>query len=85
MMVSGRDFPLSDTSTAEPANANSAKARGRPSKRTLKRKALLDGATGLFNARGISGTSLADVAETLGLSRASVYYYVNDRAELVFQ
>jgi len=61
------------------------KARGRPSKRHLKREALLEAATALFNARGIAGTSLTDVAEKLGLARASVYYYVNDRAELVFQ
>jgi AcrR family transcriptional regulator len=82
MMVSSRDYPPSEPA---PEVASPAKTRGRPSKRTLKRKALLEGATSLFNARGISGTSLADVAETLGLSRASVYYYVNDRSELVFQ
>jgi AcrR family transcriptional regulator len=62
-----------------------AKPRGRPSKRGLKREALLEGAAATFNARGIAATSLADIAERLGLSRASVYYYVNDRAELVFQ
>jgi AcrR family transcriptional regulator len=59
--------------------------RGRPSKHGLKRQALLEGAATTFNARGIAGTSLADIAEQLGLSRATVYYYVNDRAELVFQ
>ena len=52
---------------------------------SLKRQALLDGAIALFNARGISGTSLADVAETLGLARASIYHYVDDRSDLVFQ
>ncbi len=59
--------------------------RGRPSKRLDKRAALLDGATALFNARGIAATSLSDIAETVGLSRATLYYYVDDRAELVFQ
>ena len=54
-------------------------------KRQSKREALLAGAATLFNARGIAGTSLADVAEAVGLTRAAVYYYVNDRAELVFQ
>lgn len=67
--------------TAAPAPV---KTRGRPSKRGIKRQALLDGAAALFNARGISGTNLADIAERLGLSRATVYYYVSDRAELVF-
>jgi len=54
-------------------------------KRQSKREALLAGAATLFNARGIAGTSLADVAEAVGLTRAAVYYYVNDRSELVFQ
>ncbi|HEX3888766.1 MAG TPA: TetR family transcriptional regulator [Phenylobacterium sp.] len=63
----------------------SPKRRGRPSKHGLKREALLEAAAGAFNAQGIAATSLAEIAERLGLSRASVYYYVNDRAELVFQ
>lgn len=54
-------------------------------KRQSKRETLLAGAAALFNARGIAATSLADVAEAVGLSRAAVYYYVNDRSELVFQ
>ncbi len=54
-------------------------------KRQSKREALLSGAAMLFNARGIAGTSLADVAEAVGLTRAAAYYYVSDRAELVFQ
>lgn len=54
-------------------------------KRQSKREALLAGAATLFNARGIAGTSLADVAEAVGLTRAAVYYYVDDRDQLVFQ
>eukprot|EP01030_Chromulinospumella_sphaerica_P018183 gene18183-18035_t len=54
-------------------------------KRNLKREALLAHATRLFNLRGIAATSLSDIAEELGLTRASLYYYVNDRDELVFQ
>ena len=73
--------PLVDQGQAAPP----AKRRGRPSKHGLKREALLEGAAATFNARGIAATSLAEIAERLGLSRASVYYYVNDRAELVFQ
>jgi AcrR family transcriptional regulator len=66
-------------------DAGQRRKRGRPSTHTLKRHALLEGATELFNIRGISATSLADVASALGLSRASVYHYVKDRADLVFQ
>ncbi|MGA2952289.1 MAG: TetR family transcriptional regulator [Caulobacteraceae bacterium] len=66
--------------TAEPALR-----RGRPSHRGARREALLEGAAAVFNGRGIAATSLAEIAEALGLARASVYYYVDDRAELVFQ
>lgn len=75
----------SDDSLNAAGGASVGKARGRPSKRGARREALLEGAAGVFNARGIAATSLGEIAEALGLSRASVYYYVNDKAELVFQ
>jgi AcrR family transcriptional regulator len=68
------------TKATPPARADKAHRR-----RQSKREALLAGAATLFNTRGIAGTSLADVAEAVGLTRAAVYYYVDDRAELVFQ
>ena len=50
-----------------------------------RRDLLLDEAARQLNARGISQTSLIDVAAGLGLSRAAVYYYADDRQDLVFQ
>ena len=50
-----------------------------------RRDLLLDEAARQLNARGISQTSLIDVASGLGLSRAAVYYYADDRQDLVFQ
>ncbi len=44
--------------------------------------ALLDAAAQEFNARGISGASIARIAGALGLTRAAVYYYVKDRDDL---
>ena len=38
-----------------------------------------------LNARGVSQTSLAEIAGRLGISRAALYYYVEDRQDLVFQ
>ena len=38
-----------------------------------------------LNARGVSQTSLAEIAGKLGISRAALYYYVEDRQDLVFQ
>ncbi len=59
--------------------------RGRPPKRGERLRLLLDRAAELFNLRGISTTSVADLAEALGISRASLYYYIEDREDLVFQ
>ena len=68
--------------TPPPRRTGTARAQ---QKRQTKREALLAGAAALFNARGIAGTSLADVAEAVGLTRAAVYYYVSDRSELVYK
>ena len=50
-----------------------------------RRDALLDEAARQLNGRGISQTVLIDVAGALGLSRAALYYYADDRQDLVFQ
>ena len=59
--------------------------RGRPPKRSHRLRLLLDRSAELFNLRGISATSVADLADTLQISRASLYYYIEDREDLVFQ
>ena len=46
---------------------------------------LLDEAARQLNARGVSLTSLTDIADSLGVSRAALYYYVADREDLVFK
>src|SRR4029450_2492325 len=50
-----------------------------------RRDVLLDEAARQLNAKGISQTALIDLASALGLSRAAVYYYADDRQDLVFQ
>ncbi len=50
-----------------------------------RRDLILDEAARQLNGRGISETALADIAAALGLSRAALYYYVDDRQDLVFQ
>jgi len=46
---------------------------------------VLDEAARRLNASGVSLASLSDVAQALGLTRAALYYYVEDRDDLVFQ
>jgi AcrR family transcriptional regulator len=60
-------------------------ARRRNSAVKSRRDQLLDEAAHELNAKGISMTSLTDVADRLGFSRASLYYYVEDREDLMLQ
>jgi AcrR family transcriptional regulator len=63
----------------------SSAARTRRSAAKSRRAELLDEAARELNSKGISLTSLTDVADRLGFSRASLYYYVEDREDLMFQ
>jgi AcrR family transcriptional regulator len=54
-------------------------------KRQTKRDTVLDAAARELNARGVSQASLSRLASALGLTRAALYYYVEDRDDLVFQ
>jgi AcrR family transcriptional regulator len=58
-----------------PSNAGSASRHER----------VLDEAARQLNSKGVLLTSLAEIAEKLGVSRSAMYYYVADRRDLVFQ
>lgn len=68
-----------------PGGAAAAGATAPALRRATQRESLLDEAAAQFNLRGISGTSVNDVARRIGLTRAALYYYVDDREDLVFQ
>jgi AcrR family transcriptional regulator len=67
---------IKGTASARRSGSTAAKSR---------REQLLDEAARELNSKGISMTSLTDVADRLGFSRASLYYYVEDREDLMFQ
>ncbi len=46
------------------------------------RNALLDTAEKLFSERGVSRTSLADIAEATGVTRGAIYWHFTDKADL---
>jgi TetR/AcrR family acrAB operon transcriptional repressor len=46
------------------------------------RHALLDAAEGVFERRGVSATSLQEVAEAAGVTRGAVYWHFRDKADL---
>lgn len=55
------------------------------SKRKDKRTLILDAAAKQLNLYGVSHTSFNQVAQSTGLSRNALYYYVKDPKDLVFQ
>jgi AcrR family transcriptional regulator len=59
-----------------------ARAEGNPSY-VEKRRRMVDAATLLFNDKGYDATTLADVAHAVGVDRASIYYYVESKEELL--
>lgn len=46
------------------------------------RDLLLDAAERLFQQHGVSRTSLADIAESAGLTRGAIYWHFQDKADL---
>ncbi len=78
------------TAAAKDVSAGTAagRVRRRPSKsnsRDAKRELLLDESSRTLNRLGVSQTSLAAIAKSVGISRAALYYYVKDQQDLVFQ
>ena len=54
--------------------------RGRPG---YSREAVLDVAVALFNERGYDATSVADLAERLGVSKSALYHHFTSREQLL--
>ena len=75
---------MTDESTA--ARPRKQASRAKPArKRAARRDLLLDEAARRINAQGAGAIVLNDIAEQVGLSRNALYYYVADRADLVFR
>jgi TetR/AcrR family transcriptional regulator len=58
-------------------------ARGPSTKFDVQREQILVTAARLFAASGYSATSMNEVAEALGTSKANLYYYVRDKYKLL--
>ena len=59
------------------------KAPKLPTRRELKRKALLQAAVAAFNKQGFHQTSLEEIGERLGMTKAALYYYFPSKAALL--
>lgn len=54
-------------------------------KSTLRREAILQNALEIFDRQGFANTSLDDIAKETGVKREAIYYYFNNRAEILLQ
>ncbi len=57
----------------------------RTAQHDAKRLAILSQAAKLFNYKGSRATTLRDIADSLGLTKTSLYYYVRTKEELIYQ
>lgn len=84
----GKQIPMA---TDQPSNDknnkhdNSESPFNRTAQHDAKRMAILSQAAKLFNSKGSRATTLKDIAETLGLTKTSLYYYVRTKEELIYQ
>ena len=59
--------------------------RRRPRDHEVKREAVIRAAARAFNERGYHHTSLDDIAAALGVTKPTVYYYVANKEQLLFE
>jgi AcrR family transcriptional regulator len=59
--------------------------RRRPRDHDVKREAVIRAAARAFNERGYHHTSLDDIAADLGVTKPTVYYYVANKEQLLFE
>ena len=62
-----------------------ARPQSRAAQREIKEDVLYETAARWFNAHGFHGTSLADLATELGITKAAFYHYVRDKRELLYR
>lgn len=58
--------------------------RQRPPERHAKTEAVLQAAARLFLKQGFHGTSLDDIARSLGVSKPTLYYYIESKEQILF-
>lgn len=73
--------------TSRPAKETSPfrTADERRAEREQKREAVLRAAVRMFNAQGFHATSLDDVAASLGVSKPTIYHYLGNKDQVLFE
>jgi len=57
----------------------------RKHQRGVKLQTILSEAARLFNLQGTTATTLGDIADSIGLTKTSLYHYASNKEELVYQ
>ncbi|HVU66140.1 MAG TPA: TetR/AcrR family transcriptional regulator [Ktedonobacteraceae bacterium] len=65
------------------AEHDKAKNAGRGRRQRLTQQAIVAAAAELFARKGFGATSLDDIAEVLGASKASLYYHIKNKEEIL--
>lgn len=71
-----------DDEPPRPATTRRTSANTR-ARRSARRRELLDVATRLFYERGYASTTLQDIADEMGFTKAAIYYYAKNKEELL--
>lgn len=78
--------PRADSSARAPLRDSPWRAsRERLRDRQVKREAVIRAAAHAFNRKGYHNTSLDDIAAALAVSKPTVYYYVSNKEQLLFE
>ncbi len=66
-------------------NLDTNRAFNREAQYAAKRRAVIRSASGAFRRRGYHNTSMVLIAQSLGLSKAALYYYVKSKEEILYE
>jgi AcrR family transcriptional regulator len=83
-MANRRATPPADKHGTAPASPWRA-SRERVREREVKREAVIRAAAHAFNRKGYHNTSLDDIAAALEVTKPTVYYYVQNKEQLLFE
>ncbi len=57
----------------------------RTERQEVRREQILNGAARVFSKKGYHASTVDEIAKELGLTKASIYYYVSDKSDLLYQ
>jgi AcrR family transcriptional regulator len=76
---------MADTTSSTPRREPVWHGRRRRKDHGLKREAVIEAAARAFDRKGYHNTSLDDIAAALGVTKPTVYYYVANKEQLLFE